>query len=111
MASTSIEKLEAEIIALKARTAGVRSKANEKAKGMQRDAVSLIAAYGFGAYKRSRADANQQPFSILGLDPEASAVILLYGGGMVIDGEAGEWAHDAAIGIGCSYAGRKGEGR
>jgi hypothetical protein len=104
---SSIEKYKEEINKLRAKSAGVRARANAAAKGMQRDAVAAAAAYGYGAWSKSRRTANQTLPTFFDLDPELAAVLVLYVGGMTLDGEAGELAHDAALGIACGYAMKK----
>lgn len=89
---------------MRSRAAGVRERAAQSAKTMQRDATSIVSAYAFGAYKRDRMRAGQPMVSVLGLDTETSVVAGLYilshfGTGMVA-----EVAHDAAVGIACGAA-------
>jgi hypothetical protein len=102
--SAGIERYREEIVKLKAKSAGVRAKANAAAKGMQRDAVSAASAYAYGAWKKSRRNASQAMPTFFELDPELAATLTLYAAGMALDGEAGELCHDAALGIACGYA-------
>jgi hypothetical protein len=107
MSTNSIEKYKEEVVALKAKASSVRKSANAQAKAMQRDGIAAAAAYAYGAWSKSRRTANQAMPTFFDLDPELAATLVLYAGGMVLDGEAGEVAHDAALGIVCGYAMKK----
>ena len=105
--SSGIEKYKEELVKLRARSAGIKQRANAAAKGMQRDAVSAASAYAYGAWSKSRRTANQAMPTFFDLDPELAATLALYAAGMALDGEAGELCHDAALGIACGYAMKK----
>lgn len=105
--STGIEKYKEELVRVKASARSVKERANASAKAMQRDGVSAVAAYAYGAWRKSRRTANQQMPTFFDLDPELAATLVLYAAGMTLDGEAGELAHDAALGIACGYAMQK----
>lgn len=107
MSSNALAKAQDELARYKARVSNAREKANRGAKVMQRDAVAVVAAYGYGSLKKDRQRSNQQMPSVLGLDPEVTAVIALYAVGHFADGDLGEFAHDAALGIACGAAMKK----
>lgn len=107
MSSNALQRAQDELARLKSRTSAARERASRSAKVMQRDAVAVVAAYGYGALKKDRQRTNQQMPTVLGLDPEVTAVVVLYGIGHFADGEIAEFAHDAALGIACGAAMKK----
>ena len=107
MSSSALVKAQEELARFKSRSANARERAARSAKVMQRDAVAVVAAYGYGAIKKDRQRANQQMPTVFGLDPEVTAVIGLYAVGHFADGDIAEFAHDAALGIACGAAMKK----
>lgn len=103
MASTTLARARAEIESLRSRAASVRARANKSAEIVQRDAVTVGAAYAYGAWRKS---GGELP-SIFGLDSDEVAVLALYAASHAMSGRGAELAHDASVGIAAAYAYRK----
>ena len=54
MSSSALVKAQEELARFKSRSANARERAARSAKVMQRDAVAVVAAYGYGALKKDR---------------------------------------------------------
>lgn len=107
MSSKALVKVQEELARVKSRSASMRERAAEGAKTMQRDGVSVLAAFAYGALKKDRTRNNTTMPTIMGLDPEVTAVVALYAIGHFTSGTLGEIAHDAALGIACGAAMKK----
>ena len=105
--SNGLARIETKLQAAESKLQSVRRSANVKAKAVQRDATAMAAAYVYGAWSKDRRANSQALPTFFGLDPEVAATLVLYAGGMALDGEAAELAHDAALGIACGYARKK----
>lgn len=104
MASTALVKAQEELAKVKARMSGARERANRSSKMIQRDATAVGGAYAYGSIKKDRQRAGQTMPTLFGLDPEVTAVGVLYAVGHFADGELGELAHDIALGVACGKA-------
>ena len=107
MSTAALDRAQEKIQRLEARASGLKDRADEAARRIRRDMVSVGGAYAYGAWTKTYRQRHEAVPTVLGLDPELAVVAALYLAGEFLDGEAAEMAHDVAIGVACGSAMQK----